>query len=126
HGRIVGHVKTPMLRDSIPEEIKKQTKSLFRGVHVFVSGGTGDWYRPLRPGDRIYSFAGDESIEVKKSEFAGRSAVRVRRDVALDQFGEVVGVYRILAVLTERKEARTRGKYAEIEPAHYTDDDYER
>ena len=35
-------------------------------------------------------------------------------------------MYRILAVLTERKEARTRGKYAEIEPAHYSDDDYER
>ena len=89
HGTMVGHVKTPMLGDPIPAEIKQQTKSLFRGVHVFVSGGTWDWYRPLRPGDRIYSFSGDESLEVKKSEFAGRSAVRVRRDVALNQFGEV-------------------------------------
>ena len=93
---MMGHVKTPMLGDPIPAEIKQQTKSLFRGVHVFVSGGTWDWFRPLRPGDRIYSFSGDESLEVKKSEFAGRSAVRVRRDVALNQFGEVLGVYRIL------------------------------
>jgi acyl dehydratase len=126
HGTMMGHVKTPMLGDPIPDEIKKQTKGLFRGVHVFVSGGTWDWYRPLRPGDRIYSFAGEESLEVKKSEFAGRSSVQVRRDVALNQFGEVLGVYRILRVLTERKEARTRGKYAEIEPAHYSDEDYER
>ena len=73
HGTMVGHVKTPMLGDPIPAEIKQQTKSLFRGVHVFVSGGTWDWFRPLRPGDRIYSFSGDESLEVKKSEFAGRS-----------------------------------------------------
>ena len=52
---MIGHIKTPMLGDPIPDEIKQQTKSLFRGVHVFVSGGTWDWYRPLRPGDRIYS-----------------------------------------------------------------------
>lgn len=126
HGTMVGHVKTPMLGDPMPSEIKARTKSLFRGVHVFVSGGTWDWFRPLRPGDRVFSFAGEESLEVKKSEFAGRSAVQVRRDVALNQFGEVLGVYRILRILTERKTAREKGKYAEIEPAHYTDADYER
>ena len=126
HGTMMGHVKTPMLGDPIPDEIKKQTKGLFRGVHVFVSGGTWEWFRPLRPGDRLYSFSGEESLEVKKSEFAGRSSVQVARTVVLDQFGDVLGVYRILRVLTERKAARTRGKYAELEPAHYTDDDYER
>ena len=126
HGTMVGHVKTPMLGDPVPAEVKAATKGLFRGVHVFVSGGTWDWYRPLRPGDRVYSFSGDESLDVKASDFAGRSAVRVRRDVALNQFGEVLGVYRILSVLTERKASRARGKYADIEPAHYSDDDYER
>ncbi len=126
HGTMAGHVKTPMLGDPMPKEIRDRTKGLFRGVHVFVSGGSWDWYRPLRPGDRIFSFAGEESIDVKKSEFAGRSAVQVRRDVALNHHGEVVGVYRILRILTERKESRSRGKYAAIEPAHYTDEDYER
>jgi acyl dehydratase len=126
HGAMVGHIKTPMLGDPVPEEIKRQTKSLFRGIHVFVSGGTWDWYRPLYPGDRLFSFAGEESIDVKQSEFAGRSVVQVRRDVAVNQRGEVVGVYRILRILTERKAARDKGKYAEIEPAHYTDEDYER
>jgi acyl dehydratase len=126
HGTMVGHVKTPMLGDPVPAEIKAATKSLFRGVHVFVSGGTWDWYRPLRPDDRVFSYSGAESLEVKKSEFAGRSVVRVRRDVALNQFGEVLGVYRILSVLTERKASRQRGKYADIEPAHYSDADYER
>ena len=126
HGTMAGHVKTPMLGDPIPAEVKAQTKSLFRGVHVFVSGGSWEWFRPLRPGDRIFSFAGEETLDVKKSEFAGRSAVQVRRDVALNQFGEVIGVYRILRVLTERKTAREKGKYAEIEPAQYADEDYER
>ncbi|MCU1454197.1 MAG: acyl dehydratase [Acidimicrobiales bacterium] len=126
HGTMAGHIKTPMLGDPMPAEIKQQTKGLFRGVHVFVSGGSWEWYRPVRPGDRMYSFAGEESLEVKSSEFAGRSAVQVRRDVVLDQFGEVIGVYRILRILTERKKARSLGKYAEIEAAHYTDEDYEK
>jgi acyl dehydratase len=126
HGTQLGHIKTPMLGDPIPDEIKKQTKSMFRGVHVFVSGGTWDWYRPLRPGDRIYSFRGEESLDVKKSEFADRSVIQVSRDVAINQYGEVLGVYRILRVLTERKKSRSKGKYAAIEQAHYTDDDYER
>ncbi len=126
HGTMVGHVKTPMLGDPMPEEIKQATKSLFRGVHVFVSGGTWDWYRPLYPGDRIYSYSGEESLEVKKSEFAGRSVIRVRRSVNLNQRGEVVGVYRTLRVETERKKSREKGKYADIEPASYTDEDYER
>ncbi len=126
HGTQMGHIKTPMLGDPIPEEIRKQTKSMFRGIHVFVSGGTWDWYRPLRAGDRIYSFRGEESIDVKQSEFAGRSVIQVSRDVAINQFGEVLGVYRILRVLTERKKSREKGKYAEIEPAQYTDEDYEK
>jgi acyl dehydratase len=126
HGTMVGHVKTPMLGDPMPEEIRKRTKSLFRGVHVFVSGGTWDWYRPLYPGDRLYSFSGEESLDVKASEFAGRSVIQIRRDVALNHRGEVVGVYRILRILTERKTARERGKYAEIEPAHYSDADLAR
>jgi len=126
HGTLAGHIKTPMLGDPIPSEIKKQVKGLFRGVHVFVSGGSWDWYRPVRPGDRLFSYAGEESLEIKKSEFAGRSAVQVRRDVVLNQHGDVLGVYRILSILTERKAARQRGKYADIEPTQYTDEDYER
>lgn len=126
HGTMVGHVKTPMRGDPIPADVKKATKGLFRGVHVFVSGGTWDWYRPLYPGDRIYSFAGEESIDEKTSDFAERSVVRVRRDVALNQRGEVVGVYRILRVETARKKSRKRGKNAAIEPATYTEEDLER
>ncbi|MFZ1490357.1 MAG: hypothetical protein WAS51_10470 [Ilumatobacteraceae bacterium] len=126
HGTQLGHLKQRMLGDPIPEELAKQTKSLFRGVHVFVSGGTWDWYRPLRPGDRVMSFAGQEVLDVKESEFAGRSVIRVGRSVMINQFGDVLGVYRVLTVNTERSKSREKGKYADIEPAHYTDEDYER
>jgi len=49
--------------------------------------------------------------------------IQVRRDVKLNQHGEVVSVHRILSILSERKTARTRGKYSAIEPASYSDAD---
>ncbi|HEY4333246.1 MAG TPA: MaoC family dehydratase, partial [Ilumatobacteraceae bacterium] len=124
HGTMVGHVKTPMLGDPMPDEIRRATKSVFRGIHVFVSGGSWQWYRPMYPGDRIFSFSGEESLDVKQSEFANRSVIQIRRDVQINQHGDVVGVYRMLRILTERGTARQKGKYAAIEPASYTDEDY--
>jgi acyl dehydratase len=119
---MTGMVNTPLKGDRMPDELKKNAKSLFRGIHVFVSGGTWDWYRPPRTGDKVYSFSGEETIDEKKSEFGGRSVIQVRRDVKFNQDGEVLGVYRILRILTERKAARERGHNAGIEPALWTED----
>ena len=41
----------------------------------------------------------------------------------MNQRGEVVAVYRILRILTERKTAKKKGKYADIKPAEYSDED---
>jgi acyl dehydratase len=121
---MAGVINTPLLGDPMPPEIKQRTRSLFKGIHVFVSGGTWDWYRPIHPGDRLFSFFGEETLEVKpESEFGGRSVIQVRRDVKFNQRGDVVGIYRVLRILSERKTARERGKYAGIEPASYTDED---
>ncbi|TQM11332.1 FAS1-like dehydratase domain-containing protein [Pseudonocardia kunmingensis] len=95
----------------------------YRGIHAFVSGGTWDWYRPIRPGDTVYSFGGLESVDVKRSEFAGRSVVKVRRQVKMNGNAEVIGVYRTLVIYTERKRARERGKYSGLEAPSYTDED---
>ena len=122
-GQIIG---APMLGDPMPADVKAATKGVFRGIHVFVSGGSTEFYRPIYPGDRLYSYNGEESLEVKQSEFAGRSVIQVRRDVKLNQRGEVVSVHRILRILTERKTAKDKGKYSAIEPASYTDADIER
>jgi acyl dehydratase len=125
-GMMAGVINSPMLGDRTPDEIRALKKSLFRGIHVFVSGSTWDWYRPIYPGDTLYSFNGDETCEVKQSEFAGRSVIGVRRDVKVNQRGEVVAVYRILRVLTERKTAAKKGKHSDIKPATYTDEDMAR
>lgn len=122
-GMMAGIINKPMLGAPMPDEIKARTKSLFKGVHVFVSGSDWTWHRPIYSGDTIYSFSGQESLEVKTSEFAGRSVIRVNRHVNLNQRGEVVAVYRVLMVLTERDTARKKGKYAAVKPAVYTDED---
>ena len=125
-GMMAGIINAPMRGDPAPAHIKDLRKSLFRGVHAFVSGSTWDWYRPIFPGDTLYSFRGDETCDVKVSEFAGKSIVTVRRDVKVNQRGEVVAVYRMLRVLTERKAAVKKGKNAKIEPALYSDEDMAR
>ena len=62
----------------------------------------------------------------KKSEFAERSLLVTYAGVKMNQRAEIVAISRTLAIHTERKTARESGKYAEIEPAHYTDADLAR
>jgi acyl dehydratase len=116
-------VNSPMKGDPTPDHIRKLRKSLFRGIHEFVSGSRWEWYRPLRPGDTIFNYSGEDSSEVKQSEFAGRSVINIRKHVRINQRAEVVAVNRVLTVLTERGTAKKKGKYSEIKPATYTDDE---
>jgi acyl dehydratase len=113
-------LNAPLRGDRVAKELRGGS---YRGIHAFVSGGTWEWYRQVYPGDTLYSFSGLESVEEKPSEFAGRSIIRVMRDVKMNQRGEVVGVYRTLVIYAERKKAREKGKYAGIEEPHYSDDD---
>ena len=125
-GMMVGVINSPMKGDPMPPELKAKMKGLFRGIHVFVSGSNWEWFKPVFPGDTILSYSGQESVDVKASEFAGRSVIRVNRHVKVNQRGEVVATYRVLMILTERKTARDKGKYAEVKPATYTDEDIAR
>lgn len=112
-----------MLGDPIPDDVRKATKGLFSGVHVFVSGQDTEWFRPVRPGDELYGFGGLESIEEKTSEFAGRSIIRVLRTVHVNQRAEIASVARVIVIATERKKSRERAKNMSIEPASYTAED---
>jgi acyl dehydratase len=113
-------LNAPLRGDKLPRELRGGS---YRGIHAFVSGGTWEWYRAVNPGDTLYSFSGLESVEEKVSEFAGRSIIRVLRDVKMNQRAEVVGVYRTLVIYTERKKARDKGKYSSVEEPAYTKDD---
>lgn len=110
----------PLHGDKPEQKVKRPS---FRGIHVFVSGSTWNWYRPILDGDQLFSFGGTESVVEKKSEFAERSLMVTYLSVKMNQRAEVVATSRTLAIHTERKRAREKGKYADIEPATYTDED---
>ncbi|MGH8982668.1 MAG: FAS1-like dehydratase domain-containing protein [Acidimicrobiia bacterium] len=113
----------PLYGDAPKTKIKRPS---FRGIHVFVSGSTWNWYRPIYEGDELFSFGGTESVVEKKSEFAARSVFVTYVSIKMNQRAEIVAVSRTLAIHTERKTAREKGKYSAIGPASYTDEDLEK
>ncbi|MFJ3212638.1 FAS1-like dehydratase domain-containing protein [Streptomyces flaveolus] len=113
-------VNKPLLGDPRGPEHKRPS---FRGIHVFVSGSSWDLYRPVVPGDTLYQFEGYEDVEVKESEFAGRSVIITRRHVRMNQDAEVVSVSRMIAIHVERKASKENGKYNGLEFTNYTPKD---
>ncbi|MDZ3833529.1 MAG: MaoC family dehydratase N-terminal domain-containing protein [Sphingopyxis sp.] len=116
-------VNEPLRGERLPKDMRARARGLFPGCQMFMSGGTWNWYRPIYAGDTIFSFEGEDSVEVKASEFGGRTVHIVRRYVKFNQRGEVVGIYRALRIIAERKTAREKGKYAALEMAHYSKDE---
>lgn len=112
-------IQAPLKGERIPKELKDQARGIFKGLHIFMSGGTWNWYRPILPGDRLYSFEGEETAELKESEFGGQTLVLVKRFVKFNQRGDVVGVYRALRIMSERKTSAKRGKNMKIEPEQW-------
>lgn len=124
-----GQIAPPMINIALTRELradpipKEQRRPSFRGIHVFVSGTTTDWYRPVYDGDTLYSFQGFSDVELKESEFAGRSLIVTRSHVQMNQRAEVVQVQKVITIHTERHESKKRNKYQGIEPASYTPED---
>ncbi|MFD5810266.1 FAS1-like dehydratase domain-containing protein [Rhodococcus aetherivorans] len=124
-----GQIAPPMINIGLTKDLladpvpKEQRRPSFRGIHVFVSGTTTDWYRPVFDGDTLYSFQGFENVELKESEFAGRSLIVTRIHVQFNQRAEVVQTQRVITIHTERHESKKRKKYDAIEPASYTPED---
>jgi len=124
-----GQIAPPMINIALTKELladpvpKEQRRPSFRGIHVFVSGTTTDWYRPIYDGDALYSFRGFENVELKESEFAGRSLIITTINVQFNQRAEVVQTQRVISIHTERHESKKRKKYDAIEPASYTPED---
>jgi hypothetical protein len=112
--------------DPRPEAVRAAKRGLFRGIHQIHSGTEWEWYRPVRPGDVVYRFQGEESVDVKESEFAGTSVIRVTRTVFFNQGAEPIASMRALSIFSERATAAQRGKYKTRARARYTDEDLAR
>ncbi|NNH70865.1 acyl dehydratase [Nocardia uniformis] len=127
-----GQIAPPMINIALKKELaadpipKEQRRPSFRGIHVFVSGTTTHWYRPVTDGDVLYSFRGIETVEEKQSEFAGRSVIVTHLHAQFNQRAEIVQTQRVITIHTERHESKKRSKYGSVEAASYTEEDIAR
>ena len=93
------------------------------GVHGLHSGDGWEWYRPIKEGERIHAERALTDIQEKSSRFAGRSILEIRTIKFYDEANELVARNFWPVIRTERDEARKRGKYLEVQPARYTEED---
>jgi hypothetical protein len=111
----------------VPESMKDTNKAL-RGVQLFHSGGENFYYRPIVEGTKLYRTKWVSDVQVKESEFAGRSAIVSNR---FDLWDDAYGTYSDGTdwfVHAERKRRNPDEKNDEskkkknTEPAKYTDE----
>ena len=98
----------------------------FPGVHGFFGGNDWEFFRNIRPGDRISAVERVVGIEEKQSEFSGRLILQYMQAEFSNQRDELV--CRVLGWGTrhERKAAREVGKYKSTDPYPYSDDQLEK
>jgi acyl dehydratase len=108
----------------VPEELKETNKAL-RGVQLFYSGGENFYYKPITEGVKLYRAKWVDKVEVKESQFAGRSAI-VSNALSLYDADDVVysdGVeWYVHAERRKRAEGEEKKAKEPHVPAHYTDE----
>jgi acyl dehydratase len=89
------------------------------GVHGFYAGNDWEFFRNVRPGDRISCTERVVGVVDKKSEFSGQLVLQYVEATFTNQRDEVIA--RVLGWTTrhERRAARDKGKYAGIEQSEY-------
>lgn len=105
-----------------PERAKATSKAL-RGVQLYNSGNEAYYWRPLRLGDTLYKSQWVESVELKESEFAGRSAIVTNAQSYWNENDEVAVTGGNWFVHAERRKLSGKSKVAKDEPASYTDEE---
>ncbi len=89
-----------------------------RGVHGFHSGDEWEFYKPVLFGDRIKPeqiFAG---VEEKPSEFAGRMIIEYHDKLYYNQRDELVAKAKGWIIRAERRAAKKKRKYSQIQLPH--------
>ena len=95
-----------------------------RGVHGFHSGDDWEFYKPVVMGDRIRCDQVLAGVEEKPSEFAGRMVLEYHDKLYCNQKDELVAKAKGWIIRTERKAARKKGKYLQIQLPHpWTDEE---
>lgn len=90
------------------------------GVHGFYAGNDWEFFRHVRPGDRINNIERIAGVEEKQGKFSGRLVIQYVEATYTNQRDELVA--RVLGWTTrhERRAARERGKYSDIADGGYS------
>ncbi|PLK27002.1 MaoC family dehydratase N-terminal domain-containing protein [Novosphingobium sp. TH158] len=119
YGSIVAHPNFPMAFGWVG-----RTRWGLPGVHGFYAGNDWEFFRHIRPGDRITAIERVVGIDVKESKFSGTLVIQYVEASYANQNGDLVA--RALGTCTrhERKAAREAGKYSEIKTHEYSAEDF--
>jgi acyl dehydratase len=120
-GSIVAHPCLPYIH-----HWSGRTRWGLRGVHGFFAGNDWEFFRHLRPGDRINCMERILGVEEKESRFSGRLVLQSVETLYTNQRDEVIA--RVVGWCTrhERQAAREAGKHKAVERHQYTDAEIER
>lgn len=90
------------------------------GVHGFGVAIDCEFYRNVRPGDRINIWNRVLDVQVKESRFSGRMVMQYLESTYTNQRDEVLCRALGLTARHERKASRDKGKYKEIRTHDYS------
>lgn len=119
-GTVIGHPMFPMAFGWIG-----RTRWGLPGVHGFYAGNDWELFRNVKPGDHISAIERIVGVEEKESRFSGRLVLQYVEASFFNQRDELVA--RVLGTCTrhERKAAREKGKYSDIKPYEYSNEEIE-
>jgi acyl dehydratase len=89
-----------------------------KGVHAFHAGNDWTFYKPIFEGDAITPELTFTHFEEKKSRFAERIIIVHYDDNFFNQRGEKVANAKAWSVRAERRTAKEKGKYSDLQLPH--------
>lgn len=120
-GSIIGHPCLPYVH-----HWSGRTRWGLPGVHGFFAGNDWEFFRHLRPGDRINCMERVRGVEEKDSRFSGRLVLQSVETIYTNQRDEVIAKVVGWCTRHERRAAREAGKHGETPRHQYTDEELER
>lgn len=95
------------------------------GVHALYTGSSWQFKRPVRLGTRVSTYTTLRELAEKQGRFAGRQYQEIDEAIYRDEEGNELATLRSHCMRVERHEARDKGKYAELQPHHYSPEEIE-
>jgi len=106
---------------AIPREIRAESKGALAGVHLFNSGTEVEFFKPVRPGDRLVETVRLVDLQEKESRFGGGRSV-ISYNEHTYQHVETREVYAVRLswyVHTEREKSRKANREGTVEVPRY-------